>query len=333
MKPLAISVFFAFCSMLPASYAHALPSNARPNPIGTGWICNNGFKKVGEGCVKVEIPPNGKLNIYGNGWDCNNGFKKVGEGCVKVEIPPNGKLNIYGNGWDCNNGFKKTGEGCVKVEIPPNGKLNIYGNGWDCNNGFKKTGEGCVKVEIPPNGKLNIYGNGWDCISGYKAVSGGCILMTAEELKRLEERTKAVMATLAARRAALASGDSCETEHRSGAELCITVTDLEFNCSKSALDDHYNSCEARITYELETDYRGRGYLDVDVECRVEIGYSGHGFYSERTDSQREEESSSLYARGSDSETLSFSFSFSSFEEVRKARITSHRCEIDSIYLY
>jgi hypothetical protein len=110
--------------------AYAIPENAKPNPYGGGWACNSGFKKVGDGCAKVEIPPNAKLNVYGNGWDCASGFRRVGDGCAKVEIPQNAKLNVYGNGWD--NYFQTQGIG---VQGDPNNNssggsvvnLGVYG--------------------------------------------------------------------------------------------------------------------------------------------------------------------------------------------------------------
>jgi hypothetical protein len=279
------------------------------------------------------IPENAKSNPYGGGWLCNSGFKRVGDGCSKVEIPLNAKLNVYGNGWDCASGFRRVGDGCSKVEIPPNAKLNVYGNGWDCASGFRRVGDGCSKVEIPLNAKLNVYGNGWDCNKGFKIVKGSCIVMSAEEVKQMEAKEKAIIAAMAARRASLASGNSCETESRSGAEICLSVSSVDFDCSKSSFGNFYDSCEATISYDLETNYKGRGYIDVEVECRVEIEYNGRGFYSSRSDSQNKDESSSLYANGSDSETLRFDFSFSSFEQVNRAKIISHRCEIDDVNLY
>ena len=48
-----------------------------------------------------DMPPNAHKNIYGTGWECDRGFYRSGNGCSKVIIPKNGKLNIYGNGWEC----------------------------------------------------------------------------------------------------------------------------------------------------------------------------------------------------------------------------------------
>jgi hypothetical protein len=62
---------------------------------------------------------------------------------------------------------------------------------------------------------------------------------------------------------------------------------------------------------LSTNFKGRGYLDVEVEveveCRIKIEYSDKGFYTTRSDSQKRDVSSSLYTNGSDSETMRFDF--------------------------
>jgi hypothetical protein len=330
MKTYTLLVF-AFFAL--AANSQALPENAQPNIYGNGWVCKSGFKQMGSGCVKVDIPTNATLNIYGNGWVCNSGFKQMGSGCVKVDIPANATLNIYGNGWVCNSSFKQMGSGCVKVDIPTNAGLNIYGNGWVCNSGFKQMGSGCVKVDIPTNATLNIYGNGWVCKKGFKQLSGACLAMSSEEIKQMEVREKAILTAIAARKAALAIGNSCETESRTGAEVCITINNVRFDCDKNSFGNYYTSCEIVIDYDLQTNFKGRGYLDVEVECKAEIEYSGKNSYSNQSDSQRKNESSSLYANGSDSESIRLDFSFSSYEEVRKARISSHSCEIENISLY
>ena len=309
------------------------PPNAKLNYAGNGWECVSGFRQVSNGCVKVELPNNAKLNYAGNGWECVSGFRQVSNGCVKVELPNNAKLNYAGNGWECVSGFRQVSNGCVKVDLPDNSKLNYAGNGWECVSGFRQVSNGCVKVELPNNAKLNYAGNGWECNKSYKISSGNCIAMNADEILAMEVREKAVATAIAARRALLANGNSCKTEDKTGAEVCLKITNVNFDCSKSSYGNYYNSCEASINYELETNFKGRGYLDVDVVCRVEIDYSGKGFYSTKNNYITKEESSSLYANGTDSEKLRFDFSFSNYEEVSRAKIISHKCEIDDIDLY
>ena len=64
---------------------------------------------------QMSIPENAKLNIYGNGWVCNSGYKRVGNGCEVVSIPENAKLNIYGNSWVCNSGYKRVSSKCQRM--------------------------------------------------------------------------------------------------------------------------------------------------------------------------------------------------------------------------
>jgi hypothetical protein len=359
-----IRCFALFAFLLFSGYCYAMPENAKPNSFGSGWECVSGYRQASNACVKVDIPANAKLNYLGNGWECVSGYRQASNTCVKVDIPANAKLNYLGNGWDCVSGYRQASNACVKVDIPANAKLNYLGNGWDCVNGYRQVSNACVKVDIPANAKLNYLGNGWDCVNGYRQVSNACvkvdipanaklnylgngwectrgfkissnscIAMSAEEFLTMEKKEKAVLAEISARRSALQAGNSCEVEHKTGADVCLKISNITFDCDKSSYKNSYDSCEATISFDLETNYKGRGYLDVEVECRLEIEYSGKGFYSSRNDSARKDESYSLYANGTDSDRLRFDFSFSSFEEVNRAKISSHRCEIDDINLY
>jgi hypothetical protein len=71
---------------------------------------------------------------------------------------------------------------------------------------------------------------------------------------------------------------------------------------------------------------------VSVECSVDISYSGRNTYSTKTDSESDENSHTLEAYGSENGDAEISFSFSSFEEVTKAKITSAECRITSVDL-
>ena len=50
--------------------------------LGGTWYCNNGYKKVGNKCVKLNVPANAKA--VGSHWYCNIGFKKVGDSCQEM---------------------------------------------------------------------------------------------------------------------------------------------------------------------------------------------------------------------------------------------------------
>jgi hypothetical protein len=118
-----------------------VPTNASRNYYGTGWSCNSGYKRVGNGCEKVVIPANASLNYLGNGWSCNSGYKQNGGSCEKINNPPNS--SIYGSNWYCNSGYKKVGNTCEKVIAPDN--ASIYGSTWYCNYGYRQSGNSCIK--------------------------------------------------------------------------------------------------------------------------------------------------------------------------------------------
>lgn len=118
------------------------------------------------------------------------------------------------------------------------------------------------------------------------------------------------------RLASAALGSSwCETEYKSGAEVCIGAVDAALDCNKSFAGEYYRDCDVSIHYDLSTDYRGRAYLDVDVSCDADISYKGRNTYFSRSDSDSASESHSLYAHGSDYGSSELNFSFSSFTEV------------------
>ncbi len=97
---------------------------------------------------KAELPAHAILNVYGNDWICENGYRKSGQRCVRVNIPEHGTLNVYGNDWTCENGYRKSGQRCIRVNIPEHGTLNVYGNDWTCEHGYRKSGQRCVQVGV-----------------------------------------------------------------------------------------------------------------------------------------------------------------------------------------
>jgi hypothetical protein len=157
--------------------------------------------------------------------------------------------------------------------------------------------------------------------------------MTQQELLKQIELEEAVMVEMKRRKAQGVSGDDCDTEYKTNAEVCVEITSGELDCNESYAENYYRDCDATLKYEVSTDYSGGAYLDVDVECSIEIEYEGRETYSTRSDSASQDESHSLYAHGSDNETLNFNFSFSSYNEITSVKISSAQCDIDSVYLY
>jgi hypothetical protein len=300
MKLLPIIIFLL--SMAGISLAQSLPENASPNPFGQGWICERGFYKSGQKCIKVQPPENASINYLGNGWECNRGYYKSGQKCLKVQVPENASINYLGNGWECNKGYYKSGQKCLKVQIPENASINSSGNGWDCNKGYKKSGNSCV-------------------------------VMSALEMQKQKELEQALIEEVKPRKALGVSGDDCETEYKTNAEVCVEITGGDLDCNESYGDKYYSDCDVTLNYEIQTNYEGGSYLDVDVECRVGIEYNGRQIYTTQTDSGHQDESHILYAYGSESETMSFNFSFGTYEEITNVKINSAECEIESVDLY
>ena len=57
-------------------------------------------------------PPNSHV-IYGDMWMCNNGYQRQGDSCVKINVPAN--AHAVGGMWMCNMGYKKNGQGCTEM--------------------------------------------------------------------------------------------------------------------------------------------------------------------------------------------------------------------------
>jgi hypothetical protein len=271
----------------------------------------------------------------------NKGYFKSGQKCIQIAIPAYASLNQFGNGWECNLGYRKVGEICEKIIVPSNAHLTPksrysfakIGKGWDCNKGFYQKNNTCLEIEIPKNGQLNAYGNNWICIKGFKKQENTCVKMTPEELKVLEkielERARAIQR----QRMQGVSGDHCEIEYKTNAEVCISITGGDLNCNESYDGNYYQDCDVDLNYEVSTDYKGGSYIDAEINCTVEIEYEDRESYRVQTDSNYENETHSLYAHGSDSNNMSFNFSFSSYEEIIKAKISSAECEIESVNLW
>ena len=156
--------------------------------------------------------------------------------------------------------------------------------------------------------------------------------MTDAEIQKQQELEQAILKQIQERRSRGVSGDDCETEYKTGAEVCVEVTNVDLDCDESLMGNYYDDCEVKVHYELDTDYKGGSYLDVEVRCEAEIEYTGRNTYGWSSESEYRNESHSLYAHGSNFNTITFDFSFSAFEEVMKVRIDSVHCEIESVDL-
>jgi hypothetical protein len=148
-----------------------------------------------------------------------------------------------------------------------------------------------------------------------------------------QQYVRVTTATSGRGRTKVASGDHCDFEGESGAEACVTLSDATLDCSKDYSGKYYDSCEVAVEYEINTDYDGDDYLDVEVECDVEINYSGRNLYMPGSESDSQSENHSLYAYGSESNTLTFDFSFGLLKQATKVAIESAGCEVSSVNLW
>jgi hypothetical protein len=218
-------------------------------------------------------------------------------------------------------------------DIPQNAHPNIYGKGWECDRGYYKSGQNCVKVTPPQNASIDFLGHGWECDRGFKKFNNACIPMTSNELQKQNALEQKILKKVQARQRIAARGGDCEIEYKTNAEVCVEINRVYLDCNKSFTGNYYRDCDATLNYDIETNYSGGSYLDVEVECRVEIEYKGRQTYTTQSDSSRRDESHTLYAYGSDSERMRFNFSFSSYNEITSVKISSAKCKIESVDLW
>ncbi|MDL0433684.1 SH3 domain-containing protein [Marinobacter sp. TBZ242] len=127
-------------------------------------------------------------------------------------------------------------------------------------------------------------------------------------------------------------GSSCDTEYRSGAEVCLNIINTNLDCREDLSSDTYRSCDVTAEYELTTDYRGQSSLGVDVSCDAEITHQTVNG-RRRSSSESEWFSHSLYSQGSDWDAMNLSFSFNSFDDIYRVQLDSVTCRIESIQLW
>lgn len=134
---------------------------------GSNWYCNDGYKKVGNSCEKLNVPRNAWVS--GSNWYCNDGFRKAGDQCEALNVPVNAWVS--GSNWYCNDGYRKVGERCEKLNVPRNAWVS--GSNWYCNDGFRKVGDQCVALNVPDNAWVS--GSNWYCNDGYRKVGDRCV--------------------------------------------------------------------------------------------------------------------------------------------------------------
>jgi hypothetical protein len=134
-------------------------------------------------------------------------------------------------------------------------------------------------------------------------------------------------------RARAISGQHCDTEYQTGAEVCIGVRDTSIDCHEAIFGRYYDQCEVEIDYYAETNYQGGAYLEADIECEATLSTSGRNTFLSTTDTDSDSKSIDLYANDSETGSIDLSFSLSSFAEITRARVESASCRVRDITLY
>jgi hypothetical protein len=60
----------------------------------------------------VSVPDNGTLDYSGHDFVCNRGFRRVGQECRTVAVPANAALDYSGHDFVCISGFRRVGSAC-----------------------------------------------------------------------------------------------------------------------------------------------------------------------------------------------------------------------------
>ena len=72
-------------STLAAEPAIEIPSHARLNVRGDGWVCDYGYRRAGAGCIEIAVPRNATLGPYGDTWICLPGYYTYRDVCLRDE--------------------------------------------------------------------------------------------------------------------------------------------------------------------------------------------------------------------------------------------------------
>ena len=88
IRALVLFLIAVLCLEAPASAADSaieLPSHARLNVRGDGWVCDYGYRRAGAGCIEIAVPRNATLGPYGDTWICQPGYYTYRDVCLQDE--------------------------------------------------------------------------------------------------------------------------------------------------------------------------------------------------------------------------------------------------------
>lgn len=176
------------------AFSQTMPENASARSYGDGWVCNIGYRVIGDDCAAIVAPENAyeTNRAHGSGWECHHGYRMVDEtACVAVDVPEGGYLDYSGERWRCLRGFFEADDACHEVVVPENGYLvdAAYGNAWECDRGFERADDSCTAIVVPLNGYLNDsnYGLPWACDRGFFEQGGLCIAVVIPEFAYFDD--------------------------------------------------------------------------------------------------------------------------------------------------
>lgn len=144
-----------------------IPANAHLTFLGTDWRCNQGFVKSSEknSCEPIWVPSNAVASL--DSFLCDPGYDKQGDKCVKVDAVEHGKFYEHGAQFYCESGYRRNEElrQCEKIEMPENAWLDSSSiDGWSCISGYLKRGDKCEKFTTE---HIIWQGSSWRCELGY----------------------------------------------------------------------------------------------------------------------------------------------------------------------
>ncbi len=144
-----------------------IPANAHLTYLGNYWQCNKGFVKnrEKESCEALFIPLNAQVTL--ESFVCDPGYDKQADKCVKVDAIEHGKFYEQGSQFYCESGYRRNEElrKCEKVIVPENARLDSASvDGWSCISSYIKKGDKCDKFTTD---HIVWQGSSWTCELGY----------------------------------------------------------------------------------------------------------------------------------------------------------------------
>lgn len=125
---------------------------------------------------------------------------------------------------------------------------------------------------------------------------------------------------------------SCETEARSGAQICAIVSMSAITCEEDYETDFYEGCTGEVSCLIESEYKGSTGIDVDVTCTIRIKYKVQGSSAWSTEELEAHDSLRVVAGSRASARFEVRFDFSPYDKVVVAKLETATCKISGLEL-